>query len=222
MHSTPYRLLIGSHKGGTGQTTAAVALAWSFGQLGWEVDLVDADPVQSASMLAQNEHGECTWPNVRLHQTTPEELPTDANSKLMIIDGPALTDPAARPLLQNVHGVVLTCLADPLSLRTVPSAAKAIRTAKLSNPQLSLLGLMIAIYEQHDPIQPQMLQMLRKQYQRFMLEPPVPSHKSLANWADQAGNDLPEESVRTVYLQLARNLGRFVTTMQNSAAESGV
>ena len=52
MAGGPFVLAIGSHKGGTGRTTTACALAWLWGHAGFRVTIVDADPVRAAGLIA--------------------------------------------------------------------------------------------------------------------------------------------------------------------------
>src|SRR5207302_9421666 len=60
----------------------------------------------------------------------------------------------ALPIFQGVlarcHGIVLTCVADPLSLRTVPAAARVLATARVSNPKLELMGVLIEQFNDAD------------------------------------------------------------------------
>src|SRR4051812_3912265 len=116
-------LAVGSHKGGTGRTTAALALAWLWGGAGLRVTLVDADPARAGRLIALNASGDCTWPNVGSVGELPESGPPALDADVVLIDCPPLMTPDAPPVLRRAAGVVLTCQADPLSLRTVPAAA---------------------------------------------------------------------------------------------------
>ena len=78
MPGEPFFLAIGSHKGGTGRTTTACALAWLWGQDGFRVTLADADPVQAAGLIALDESGQCPWSNV----TYLPEFPGPARTRL--------------------------------------------------------------------------------------------------------------------------------------------
>src|SRR5262245_62637672 len=136
----PFLLAVGSHKGGTGRTTTACALAWLWGRAGFRVTLADADPIRAAALLALDESGECPWPNVSYREGLPD--PEDWDPDVVVVDCPSLMDPEVPSVLQRCRGVVLTCLADPLSLRTVPAAAAALATARVANPRLELLGVL--------------------------------------------------------------------------------
>src|SRR4051812_6427442 len=130
MSNDAYLLAIGSHKSGTGRTTAALALAWLWGRDGLRVTLVDADPSAAAGLVALDETGACPWPNVRYRAGLPEPGDADLDTDVILIDCPVLLDPLARPILRRSDGVVLTCMADPLSLRTVPVAAGVLSAAR--------------------------------------------------------------------------------------------
>jgi cellulose biosynthesis protein BcsQ len=198
----PYVLAVASHKGGTGRTTAAMSLAWTWGQEGLRVTLVDADPVQASRLVALDPAGRCPWPNVRLQSDVNAPFAGDR----VVIDCPSLLDPAARAVLRRADGIVVCCLADPLSLRTVPAAASVIRRARDANPRLELLGILIAIYDNHDEVQAAMLGRLRQAHERLLLEPPVPQQPELRDWPLEPGADLPPGPGREAYAVLARNL----------------
>ena len=96
----PYILAIGSHKGGTGRTTAALALAWHWGRSGVRVTLADCDPIRAAGLVAVA-NGGCPWSNVRYTTTLPRPADAAYDADLIIVDCPALLTPAARPVLQR-------------------------------------------------------------------------------------------------------------------------
>jgi chromosome partitioning protein len=203
--SRPYVLAIVSHKGGTGRTTAALSLAWSFAHAGRKVNLIDTDPQHSASIIALDSRGQCTWPNVRFFsglETLAEELPGD----LVVIDSPPLTDRTSRPVLHVSDGLVLTCLADPLSIRTVPAAATMIDGAKHANPGLDLLGLLICIYNEQDAVQNAMMSRLIESHKDLLLEPPIPFQATMRDWPIRAGSAPPAGPATDAFGILARNL----------------
>ena len=109
----------------------------------------------------------------------------------MIVDCPSFMDPNVQTVLRRCHGVVLTCLADPLSLRTVPAAAGVLATARVANPRLELLGVIIGQYNAFDEIQSPMLERLRQMHGDLLLEPPVPYDPALRDWALLPGGPLP-------------------------------
>ena len=88
-------------------------------------------------------------------------------------------DPDIQSVFGRCHGVVLTCLADPLSLRTVPAAAGVLGTARVANPRLELLGVLIGQYSAFDLMQAPMLARLRQMHGELMLEPPVPHEQDI-------------------------------------------
>jgi len=175
----PFVLAIASHKGGTGRTTAACALAWLWGQAGIRVALADVDPVRAARLIA-TEGGDCPWDNVRYFDRLPD---TDSGAELVVVDCPSLMDPTIDRVLRNCHSVVLTCVADPLSLRTVPSAARVLATARVSNPRLELLGVLIGLYNSLDVIQAPMLGKLRQMHGDLLINPPIPYDPEIRDWA---------------------------------------
>jgi cellulose biosynthesis protein BcsQ len=190
-------LAIGSHKGGTGRTTTACALAWLWGREGFQVTLADADPVHAAGLIALDDSGVCRWPNVAYRDELPVEQLADGDSlettcDIVVIDCPSLIDDEVQSVLQHCHGVVLTCLADPLSLRTVPAAAGVLAMARSANPRLELLGVLIAQYRPEDPMQAAMLERLRHMHGELLLEPPTPYVAAVRDWAHTPGAALPE------------------------------
>ena len=80
---------------------------------------------------------------------------------LAIVDCPPLLDPTCTAVLNRCRGVVLTCQAEPLALRTIPAAAQAIERARLSNAQLEFLGVVNGLHRNEDLVQAPMLDRLR-------------------------------------------------------------
>jgi cellulose biosynthesis protein BcsQ len=189
--SDPYLLAIGSHKGGTGRTTAVLALAWLWGNDGLRVTLADADPSAAAGLVALDPSGACPWPNVRYVTGLPEPGDPALDADFVVIDCPALLDPLAPPLLRRVHGVVLTCPSDPLALRTVPAAAGVLGAARLFNPELELLGMLINRFDAADAVQAPVLDRLRQAHGELLLEPPVPDDPAVRDWPLTPGAGLP-------------------------------
>ena len=201
----PYILAVVSHKGGTGRTTSALSLAWALSQLGRSVCFVDADTQRSASLLALDSAGQFTWPNVEFRaglDAMGEELPGD----LVVVDAPPLTDRTSRPVLHLADGLVLTCLADPLSIRTVPAASTVIAGAKEINPSLKLLGIMICIYNGQDEVQHAMLSRLRQSHQHLLLEPAIPFQVEMRDWPLRPGSPPPAGIAADAFSALARRL----------------
>jgi chromosome partitioning protein len=201
----PYVLAVVSHKGGTGRTTTALLLSWHFARSGRTVSFIDADPQRSASLVALNASGQCDWQNVRFFSgldTLGEELPGD----LVVIDSPPLTDRTSRPILHLADGLVLTCLADPLSIRTVPAAATVIESAKGVNPSLDLLGILICIYNGQDTIQDAMMSRLKESHQDLLLEPAVPFQPELRDWPLRPGSPPPRGAAAETFAALINRL----------------
>jgi len=209
MKRDAYTLVVASHKGGTGRTTAACALAWWFGQFGHSVVLADADPVGSVRLLAVGEGGACEWPNVRYLDRLPR--PGEARgADLVVVDGPALLGSGAEAVLARADGLVLTCLADPLSLRTIPAAARAIEGAKAMNPRLDLLGLLINAFDATDPLQESMLARLRQTHDGLLLDPPVALRAELREWPSAPGSPPPPGPATDTLGKVARTLESWI------------
>lgn len=202
----PLILALASHKGGTGRTTTALTLAWAFGQAGHKVVFVDADEQQSASLLALDTHGRCPWPGVQFH-TGPESLARPIDADVVVVDPPALTAPTAARVLRHVHGVILTCLADPMSIRTVPAAAAVIEQCRSENPRLELLGLLICIYRAEDPVQAAMLTRMHQAHRDLLLDPVIPFQASLRDWPMRPGSSPTEGSAREAIVTFAHHFG---------------
>jgi cellulose biosynthesis protein BcsQ len=207
---TPYVLAVISHKGGTGRTTAALALAWNWAATGRKVSVVDADPIRSASLVALDANRHCPWPNVQF-VTGTDSLAAPLTGEVVVIDCPNLLDPAnSRPILEEADGIVLTCLADPLSIRTVPAAANVIEAAKGVNPRLELLGILISIYNERDPVHTAMLGRLRQSHQDLLLEPVVPYQAEVRDWPLHPGTSPPPGPARDAYAALTQALDPWI------------
>jgi cellulose biosynthesis protein BcsQ len=211
----PYVLVLGSHKGGTGRTTSALALAYLWGAAGLKVSLIDADPVGAARMVALGPAGTCSWEGVRLLARMPESVRGLAGSDLIVIDAPALTERGAQCVLRLADGIILTCLADPLSLRTIPRAAQALQQARVHNPKLALLGVQVGVFHEQDDLQAGMLQLMRQTLGGLLLEPPIPAQPEISDWAAEPGSPLPDGPARESYTALANMLE---ATLVNVAA----
>src|SRR3954465_9639173 len=109
-------LAVASHKGGTGRTTAALALAWVWGGTGLRVTVADADPSRAAGLIALDRTEGCPWPYVHYVSGLPDPGAPDLDADVVLIDCPPLMGPEAGSVLRRADGVVLTCQADPLSL----------------------------------------------------------------------------------------------------------
>jgi cellulose biosynthesis protein BcsQ len=203
--ANPYILAVASHKGGTGRTTAALSLAWVLGKAGQRVMLVDADEQRSASLLALDARGQHNWPNCEF-RAGAEALDQPLASDVVVVDPPALTSPSVHPILERAHGIILTCLADPLSIRTVPAAATVIENAKVANPRVELLGILISIYNAQDVVQSAMLARLQQAHRELLLEPAIPFQPDIRKWALHPGSPPPAGGALIAFAALARNL----------------
>jgi cellulose biosynthesis protein BcsQ len=200
----PYNLVIASHKGGTGRTTCALALANLWGRAGLEIGFVDAELCGARHVLRAGAV-ECLAPGVRFFPRLPEPAAL-AGCEVVVIDAPPLTEPIAQRVLRQGDGVLLTCLPDRLWLRTFPAAVAAIERAIRHNSRLEVLGLVAGIYHEQDELQAEILQLLRQTHDDMLLEPPIPYQREIAHWVLQPGNPLPAGPARQAYEALAGEL----------------
>jgi len=203
--TNPYILAVASHKGGTGRTTSALTLAWAFGESGHRVILIDADEQRSATALALDARGQFNWTNVEF-RAWPQALSKPLSADVVVIDPPALTSATAGPVLAQANGIVLTCLADPLSIRTVPAAATVIEQARAKNPKLELLGILICVYDERDAVQNAMLARLQQAHADLLLTPPVPLQAEMRSWALKPGSPPPLGPALEAYASVCQSL----------------
>lgn len=209
----PYVLALTSHKGGTGRTTLALALAWLWGQRGLKVALVDADPVQAALLVACGPTG-CRWANVTTVPAAGGSASVPAGHDVVVIDTPPATEPLAQSVFRKADGVVVCCLADPLALGTLPAATRAVREARGANPDLELLGIVVNAFNPTDLGQTRCLSLLRGAPGGLFVEPPVPARAELRDWPLAPGSDLPDGPARGPLRALA-------DTFRDRIAEAG-
>jgi chromosome partitioning protein len=204
----PYVIAVGSHKGGTGRTTVALALAWIWGQLGRRVLLADADPNRSAALIAADDAGVCRWPNVDLMEGMPalDRLPPPAD--VIVIDCPAFTESAAFAVLRHVDGLILTCIADTLCLRTLPTTTLALREVSKENRRLRLLGIVINMFDAADDAQVRLVNRIHKAGRPPLVGLPIPVQNSLREWPLRPGTGLPAGAGRAACLELAITLNQ--------------
>jgi cellulose biosynthesis protein BcsQ len=203
-------LAIASHKGGTGRTTVTLGLAWVLGQQGLRVLLVDPDPTRSAALVACDSAGVCRWKGVRVStQLNPSE--TDAFD-MVLVDCPSLNERPALAVLKAADWLILTCLADTLSLRTLPAAAMALREAREEGGQVTLLGMVLNLFDASNPIQQRLQQQLSVTKQPPLLGAPIPLQPSLRDWPLQPGSPMPAGPARAAVLELAFSLRDRLTT----------
>src|SRR5205085_656128 len=98
---------------------------------------------------------------------------------------------------------LLTVLADPLSLRTVPAAASVLAEARSHNPRLELLGVLVAIYNGSDAIQAPMYSRLKEMHGEMLVEPPIPDDEGLRDWALLPGCPPPGGPAWRAYAEVA-------------------
>lgn len=202
----PYVLAVASHKGGTGRTTIALALAWIWGQLGRRVLLADADPNRSAALIAADDAGVCRWPNVDLMEGMPalDRLPPPAD--VIVVDCPALTESGAFDVLRHTDGLILTCLADTLCLRTLPTSTAAIRESVRDNPRLKLLGIVINLFDGADAAQSRLVSRIHKAGRPPLVGLPIPVQQAVRDWSLKPGSGFPAGAARAACLELAFSL----------------
>ncbi|MFO0937368.1 MAG: ParA family protein [Gemmataceae bacterium] len=198
----PYLLAVTSHKGGTGRTTLALALAWMWGKRGLKVTLIDADPVKAASLVAAGPAGICPWDNVTLVTSRGGTTKIPPGQDLVVIDSPPATEPLAQQVLRKANGVVVCCLADTLALNTLPMATRAVREARETNEDLELLGIVVGIFDQTDLAQTRALSQLRGARSGLLIEPAIPLRPELREWPLSPGSDLPDGPARPVLRNL--------------------
>jgi cellulose biosynthesis protein BcsQ len=201
--SLPYRLAVASHKGGTGRTTTACSIAWLWGQNGLKVLLVDACRTKAASMVAVSARGECPWKNVVITDTMPDYTSYEIQEyDVVIVDCPPLTEPEAQEVLHVTDGILLTCLADVLCLRTLPNSTEAIRLARQHNNKLKVLGILLTHYDDEDESQERTMAKLQESQMALTFDPPVPMQPEIREWPLRPGSDLPPGDARAAYAKL--------------------
>ncbi|VTS06016.1 ParA family protein [Tuwongella immobilis] len=217
MSARGYRLAIAGHKGGTGRTTAALALAWWWGQFGRQTQLLDCSSAGIIPRLAADAGGTDGWPGVRL---TMAEIPPDGIAgepfavfaERMLVDCPNLTERSCAAVLARVDGVMLVCGADPLSFRTLGVAADRLAGARDANPKLESLGILLAMHDNQDSVQAAMLDGLRQRHGAWFLEPIIPIDSAMQGWPQQPGIPLPTGPASVAYRNLALRVDRWIAT----------
>jgi cellulose biosynthesis protein BcsQ len=199
-----YVLAVASHKGGTGRTTTALALAWAWGRAGRDVGLVDADPSGAARLVAAGPGGRCDWTNVTLHESARQAA--RAGREVVVVDGPSLTDHDCWAVLGQADGVLLTCVADILTLRTLPLATEVLARGSQRATPPELHGVLLTRFRD-DQYQPRLRAELERLEGDVLLGPDVPEDQALRTWALTPGADLPAGPGREAYRRLAEELG---------------
>jgi cellulose biosynthesis protein BcsQ len=200
VEKVPYIVFVGSQRGGSARTTAALALAWLWGHIGRDVAVVDADPVEPG--LALPPGAPWAWDRVRFltGSASPEQW---LGCDLVLLDGPPLGERAAQPLLRLADAVLVTCNAEPLAVRTMPVALEVVRQAQRTNPALSLLGISVQQFDDSDPLQTRLRGLLWRRYGTYVLEPAVPYQADLTEWLTYPDRPLPDGPARDALIRLA-------------------
>lgn len=201
----PMTLAIAGHKGGTGRTTVALALAWIWGQQGRRTVLVDADPTGAASLIAADEAGVCRWRNVRLVTGRPDPAAL-IGADIVVIDCPNVTETAAVSLMREADRVALVCPPETLAVRTLSAVSGPIRAARAGGRRPRLLGLIVTLYDDRVPGQVRLLEQLRRIGKPPLLGSPIPVQKSLREWPLQPGSAVPSGPGRAALLELAQSI----------------
>ena len=80
-----------------------------------------------------------TWALFRIFQCSLGTGDPALDADVVLVDSPPLVTPEAVPVLRRTGGIVLTCHAEPLSLRTIPAAVGALAAARIHNPAAELM-----------------------------------------------------------------------------------
>jgi cellulose biosynthesis protein BcsQ len=193
----PYILAVTSQKGGTGRTTTSLALAWTWGRLGLDVTLVDADPVGATGLVAS------TWTGVKFVDGRSGGALTNLVGDLVVVDAPALTAAESKGVLDLADGVLLTGSADPLSIRTIMVTNKRLAQARESNAWLKVVGLLITMYDESVSLQAEILGHLRRSCPDLLINHPIPELSELREWPASLTEGLPDGPARLAYSVVA-------------------
>ena len=196
---------VASHKGGTGRTTLTLGLAWALGQAGRRVGLVDAAPTPTHDLIACDAAGRCAWPGVERFESVAEARDSDG-LELVLVDLPPLLSRPAAASLRRCDAVLLTCLPDPLALRTLVAATRACEAAVAERPEFAVLGVVVGLFNEATPHHRAVLEELMRFDPDLVVEPPVPVDPALGRWAMAPGSAPAEGPGREVLLRLAEEL----------------
>ena len=202
-----YFLGLSSHKGGTGRSTAVAALSWALGQRGISCGILDADPVGATTLLVTDDSGQCPFSNVRL-LTADDKTIRYEDFPIVLVDCPALTDYQSEGFLEQLDGIILMSHADPLAIRTTPSAVRAIQRSRQQNRDLKFLGLLISHFAEDDRTQRKVMEDLIQQQSSLLWRPAIPHDPALSAWAEVSGTEPPDGPGRNAYLTLAEHLAK--------------
>ena len=189
----PYILAVSSQKGGTARTTTSLALAWTWGRLGLDVTLVDADPVGATGLVASD------WKGVRFIDGRSGDWLKNPIGDLVVVDAPALTAAESRSILDLAHGVLLTGSADPLSIRTLTVTNRRLAQARQTNPWLKVAGLLITAYDESVHLQVEILGHLRRSCPDLLIDHPIPELQEIREWPASLTEGVPDGPARLAY-----------------------
>lgn len=182
----PYTLVIASHKGGTGNTTLTLGLAYLLGNSGQSVEVIDANKQKNIYLIAQDASGQCPWKNVTLGPSSGNQF------DWRIIDAPPLTHPDSQSCLAKADGLILSSLPDPLAVRTFHKAVEISSKACADNPKLELLGVVIQMFREESQVQKKIMALIDEEMGPILMTRPVPYDRSLSMWALNPGSPLPQ------------------------------
>lgn len=182
----PYTLVIASHKGGTGNTSLTLGLAYLLGKSGQSVEVIDANKQKNIYLIAQDASGHCPWKNVSLGPSS------ESHFDWRIIDAPPLTHPDSQSCLAKADGLILSSLPDPLAVRTFHKAVEISSQACADNPKLELLGVVIQMFREESQVQKKIMALIDEEMGPILLTRPVPYDRSLSMWALNPGSPLPQ------------------------------
>lgn len=202
--SRTHVLFVAGHKGGSGRTTTALALAVTWARSGARVGVFDADPSGTARQAA----GSGDWPGVE----ALGEMGQSKGYDVVVLDGPSLADQASRPLLARADGVLLACPAEVIALRTLPGATRALASAAQRHRGLEFHGLLLTRYR-GDAIQRRLREELARMDGDLLFSTGVPEDEVFRGWPGRPGEPLPVGPAAAAYAavaeELAERLGLF-------------
>ena len=196
-------LAVGSHKGGTGRTCSVLALAYAFAERGRRVAIVGHEwSPELKSMMGGTPPTATAWERVRL--ASVEELGgASADDELWICDTPPVGTVTAQRVLRHTTLLVLTCLADPLSFRTLPTAIASVRSAQASNERLRFAGILVTSLDEDDAVQKATIQRVEASRPELLLPVRIPQDEAVRCWGLEPGSALPSGPAGASYGSLA-------------------
>lgn len=201
MKSEPYVLALANLVRGAGATTTALGLAWTLGQTGKRVCLIDASPLRTACRIATEASSLCRWPGVRLVVPETDCIEIQPDDEWVLIDIPNVCSSLGKDLLASAHGVVLVGSRDVASVRALPLVAAVLAAVRTQQPDLAFLGLVLSSGRSGCR---EAEQVLRDAGGAAVFSTVLPWRAELADWAGRPGADLP--AAQEAFAQLAAEL----------------